>query len=50
MDVCWTCRETGQEDCIHCSMGNPCLGCPDYDEERDSCRSDGACAEGGKYD
>ena len=48
MHLCDICREAGQEDCIHCSMGNPCLGCSDYDEEKDECRSDGACAEGGK--
>lgn len=48
MHLCDICRETGQENCIHCSMGNPCLGCSDYDEEKDKCRSDGACAEGGK--
>lgn len=48
MYICDVCRETGQDDCIRCSMGNPCLGCSDYDEEKDECRSDGACGEGEK--
>lgn len=34
MYICDVCRETGQEDCIHCSMGDPCLGCHNYDEKK----------------
>lgn len=30
-------------NCQHCSLGNPCLGCDDYDEENDTCKSYGGC-------
>lgn len=29
--------------CRDCSLGNPCLGCEDYDAEDDACYSDGGC-------
>lgn len=45
MEICDICRETGQDDCIRCSMGNPCLGCSDHDEKNDICRSDGGCGK-----
>ena len=45
MDVCETCREVlGNADCNTCPFGNPCLGCTDYDEETDTCISNGGCA------
>lgn len=33
----------GEQDCINCPLGNPCLGCDDYDAEKHKCRSNGAC-------
>jgi len=31
-------------DCIMCKLGNPCLGCEDYDQINDVCKSNGGCA------
>lgn len=45
-DVCELCREYGFEDCARCSHGNPCLGCEDYDEDADYCKSKGGCGNG----
>lgn len=45
MTQCDICEEMGGNDCQHCSLGNPCLGCADYDEEQDRCTSDGGCAD-----
>lgn len=36
-------HENGSHYCLHCSLGNPCLGCVDYDLERHLCLSNGAC-------
>lgn len=43
-EICDLCEDMGCVDCKHCVWGNPCLGCTDYDEARDICTSDGACA------
>lgn len=50
MSQCDICEEMGVNDCKHCSLGNPCLGCVDYDEENDTCKSNGGCAERGESD
>lgn len=44
MNVCELCHDLGIVDCKHCEFGNPCLGCDDYDEDADKCRSNGGCA------
>ena len=41
MDKCDYCTE----DCMMCYLGNPCLGCKDYDEYAQSCKSNGACGD-----
>ncbi len=41
-NICDYCEE---RDCKFCSFGNPCLGCNDYDIEKDICKSNGACRE-----
>lgn len=43
MSICDRCEEYGACDCQHCDLGNPCIGCTDYDEASDTCRSNGAC-------
>lgn len=50
MSQCDICEEMGCKDCKHCSLGNPCLGCVDYDEDNDTCKSNGGCAERGESD
>ena len=45
MTQCEMCEEMGNHDCKYCSLGNPCLGCKDYDAENDKCKSDGGCAD-----
>ncbi len=45
MSQCDICEEMGCKDCANCYLGNPCLGCEDYDREHDSCTSNGGCAE-----
>lgn len=45
MTQCEECQEIGECDCKHCSLGNPCLGCKDYDAENEICKSDGGCGE-----
>lgn len=45
MFVCDVCEEIGESDCIRCEFGNPCLGCNDYDEKKDTCKSDGGCGK-----
>lgn len=45
MDVCEICEEVGERDCYHCDLGNPCIGCTDYDEKNDICKSDGGCGK-----
>jgi len=32
-------------DCMHCYLGNPCLGCKYYDTIEQKCTSDGGCGE-----
>lgn len=45
MIQCEICHETGDYNCGYCDLGNPCLGCDDYDIENDECKSDGGCAD-----
>ena len=42
MTQCEECQEQGDCDCKHC---NPCLGCKDYDAEKEICKSDSGCGE-----
>lgn len=41
MYVCDSCEE---RSCKDCELGNPCLGCLDYDRTKDDCKSKGGCA------
>lgn len=41
-DICDFCEDM---DCMNCDLGNPCLGCKDYDKEKQDCTSNGACGE-----
>ena len=43
MNVCDVCAEMMITDCKHCRYGNSCLGCQDYSETNDTCKSDGGC-------
>lgn len=43
MNVCDICEEMGTVNCNHCWWGNPCLGCQDYLESADECKSHGGC-------
>lgn len=43
MNQCDICAEMGIMDCKMCRLGNPCLGCEDYDLENDTCKSKGGC-------
>lgn len=45
MEQCDICMEMGCDDCMNCYLGNPCLGCKDYDKEKEECASNGACGE-----
>lgn len=45
MTQCEICQEMGYYDCKFCSLGNPCLGCKDYDIDNDKCKSNGGCAD-----
>ena len=45
MTQCEICQEMGAYDCKYYSLGNPCLDCPDYDDENDTCKSNGGCAD-----
>ena len=47
MNICEICKEYHGNDCKYCQLGNPCLGCADYDIENDTCKSEGACADVG---
>ena len=47
MNICEICKEYRGNDCKYCQLGNPCLGCADYDIENDTCKSNGACADVG---
>jgi len=42
-DICDYCLDE-ERDCIMCQLGNPCLGCEDYDQINDVCKSNGGCA------
>ena len=42
-NICEFCMEE-ERDCKMCTLGNPCLGCEDYDIEN-GCKSNGACYE-----
>lgn len=44
-DLCELCEECGDHDCKCCSLGNPCIGCTDYDSVNDTCKSKGACGD-----
>lgn len=33
------------KDCMNCYLGNPCLGCQDYDKNTNTCTSNGACGD-----
>ena len=51
MTQCEICEEVmGWTDCMHCYLGNPCIGCDDYDEEYDTCMSLGGCGERSEND
>lgn len=41
-DICERCED---RDCEVCGLGNPCLGCEDYDANLKTCTSHGACGE-----
>lgn len=45
MNQCEICEEMGCKHCEHCSIGNPCLGCSDYDDDNDICISDVGCGK-----
>lgn len=45
MNQCDICEEMGCKNCISCYLGNPCLGCEDYDKRSGTCKSNGGCAE-----
>ena len=47
MNICEICKEYRGNDCKYCQLGNPCLGCADYDIENDACKSEGTCADVG---
>ena len=40
--VCDFCM-SDERDCIMCRVGNPCLGCEDYDQINHTCKSNGGC-------
>ena len=40
--TCYFCTE---EYCDECRLVNPCLGCEDYNVEKDKCKSKGGCAD-----
>jgi len=42
-DICDYCLDEDR-DCIICPLGNPCLGCEDYDQINHVCKSNGGCA------
>ena len=45
MNPCELCEEYGDHNCKHCNLGNPCIGCADYDMWNDTCTSKGACGD-----
>lgn len=38
-DICYFCEDG---DCARCALGNPCIGCADYDGVG-GCKSNGGC-------
>ena len=52
MNPCEICYGHGTVDCPYscryCALGNPCIGCADYDTENDTCKSEGACGDSDK--
>lgn len=44
-ELCDLCEEYGDHDCKRCNLGNPCIGCADYDPVKDTCKSSGACGD-----
>lgn len=44
-NICELCKEYGDCGCKRCNLGNPCIGCADYDETHDLCKSNGACGD-----
>ena len=42
MNPCELCED---HNCKHCNLGNPCIGCDDYDMLNDTCTSEGACGD-----
>lgn len=42
-DIGNVCDYCPDEDCKRCPFANPCLGCDDYDESNDRCKSNGGC-------
>ena len=49
-DLCDRCEDAGCKNCENCSLGNPCIGCTDYDEKTHQCASNGACADAEQED
>ncbi len=45
MDISNVCDHCEMNDCMYCPLGNPCLGCEDYDEINNVCTSNGRCGE-----
>ena len=45
MNPCELCEEYGIHDCKRCNLGNPCIGCTDYDMRTETCTSEGACGD-----
>lgn len=43
-DISNSCDFCIDKNCMTCPCGNPCLGCEDYDNENDTCKSNGGCA------
>lgn len=42
--LCFQCADLGDDDCMMCPLGNPCLNCEDYDKVNGLCKSNGGCA------
>lgn len=43
MYPCDICEAMGLVNCRHCYLGNPCIGCTNYDEKNDVCLLNGGC-------
>ena len=39
MEIANICEYCEEHNCMHCYLGNPCIGCMDYDEDTDTCKS-----------